>query len=64
MDINLKKLEFDKILEILFNFCVTTKGKEIAKHLLPNNNYNEVQKNLNETKEAVSLMYRNSLPIF
>ena len=64
MDINLKKLEFDKIINILLGFCITTKGKELAKHLLPNNNYNKVQESLNETKEAVSLMYRNSTPSF
>lgn len=64
MDINLKKLEFDKIINILLEFCITSKGKEIAKHLLPNNNYNKVQESLSETKEAVSLMYRNSLPSF
>ena len=64
MDINLKKLEFDKIINILVGFCVTSKGKELASNLLPSNNNNEVQKALDETKEAVSLMYRNSYPSF
>ena len=64
MDINLKKLEFDKIINILLEYCVTSKGKELANKLLPNNNHNEVQKSLNETREAVSLMYKNSCPSF
>ena len=64
MNINLKKLEFDKIINILITFCVTSKGKEIATELLPSNNYNKVQDMLEETKEAVSLMYRNSCPSF
>ena len=64
MDLYLKKLEFDKILNILIKYCVTQKGKELAKNLIPSNNYDEVQKNLAETKEAVSLMYRNSYPNF
>ena len=64
MDINLKKLEFDKIINILLGFCITAKGKELAKYLLPKTDYNEVQKSLNETKEAVSLMYKNSTPTF
>lgn len=64
MDINLKKLEFDKILEILAKFCVTTKGKEITTKLGPSNNYNEVEKTLEETSEAVLLIYKNSEPNF
>ena len=64
MDINLKKLEFDKIINILLEFCITSKGKEFVKDLLPSNKQSEVQKSLNETKEAVSIMYRNSSPNF
>lgn len=64
MDLYLKKLEFDKILNILIKYCITQKGKELAKNLIPSNNYDEVQKRLDETKEAVSLMYRNSYPNF
>ena len=64
MNINLKKLEFDKILEILAKFCITTKGKEITYNLRPSNNYNEVEKTLEETSEAVLLIYKNSEPNF
>ena len=64
MDINLIKLEFDKIINILTNYCITSKGKELARNLLPSNNFNEVQNMLDETKEAVSLTFRNSCPSF
>ena len=64
MDINWKKLEFDKIITILSEYCITTKGKELAQNLLPSNDYNKVQKMLDETKEAVSLIYKNSEPSF
>ena len=64
MDINLKKLEFDKIITILSEYCITTKGKKLAQNLLPSNDYNKVQKMLDETKEAVSLIYKNSEPSF
>lgn len=64
MNINFKKLEFNKIIEILQNYCITQKGKELVENLLPSNNFNKVQKSLNETKEAVSLIYKNSTPSF
>ena len=64
MDINLIKLEFNKIINILTNYCITSKGKELARNLLPSNNFNEVQNMLDETKEAVSLTIRNSCPSF
>ena len=64
MDINLKKLEFDKILKILENFCITEKGKILVKSLLPSNNYEVVKSSLSETEEAVNLIYKNSIPSF
>ena len=64
MDINLEKLEFDKIINILLGFCITEKGKTLAKNLLPSNDFNEIQNMLNETKEAVCLLYRISFPSF
>ena len=64
MDTNLKKLEYDKILEILSKYCVTYMGKELAKALMPSYSVNEVQEMLNETFEAVNLSYRNSMPGF
>lgn len=60
----LEKLEFNKILENLSSHCVTYLGKELALNLLPKYNHNQVQMLLNETQEAVNLIYRNSTPIF
>lgn len=64
MDINLKKLEYDKILEMLSKYCATYMGKEIARNLRPSNSKEEVQEMLDETFEAVNLSYRNSMPGF
>ncbi len=62
MDINLQKLEFNKILDILTKYCVTTAGKNLASSLLPSNNKDEVKHSLAETEEAVNLSFRNSFP--
>lgn len=64
MDNNLKKLEFNKILEILKSYCITNIGKTLALTLLPSNNVQKVKNILKETKEAVNLTYRNSYPNF
>ena len=52
----IEKLEFNKILEILSNFCVTYLGKEIAKNLKVSNDINIVKLTLKETEEAVNLI--------
>ena len=62
MNHNLKKLEYDKILEKLSHFCKTYIGKKIAKELRPLQDVIEVQKNLNETNQGVVLIQRNSCP--
>ena len=60
----LNKLEYNKILEILSNYCKTYIGKNIAINLLPSNNVDEVKHMLIETQEAVNLTYRiSTLPI-
>ena len=64
MDINLKKLEYDKILEILSKYCVTYMGKELARNLRLSNSREEVQDMIDETFEVVNLSYRNSMPGF
>lgn len=64
MNTNLEKLEFNKILEILSNYCITYIGKNLAIQLLPSNSIQTVQTLLNETCEAVNLAYRNSMPSF
>lgn len=47
-----KTLEFNKILEILKGYCKTDYAKSFVLNLLPANNYNEIIKLNNETKEA------------
>lgn len=61
---SLYKLEFNKILENLSNYCSTYVGKNLALSLFPKSNKDEVQNMLNETEEAVNLIYRNSTPPF
>lgn len=58
----LEKLEYYKILEILSTYCQTYIGKEKSLHLLPFSNKDSVQTALNETEEAVNLIYRSTMP--
>lgn len=63
MDTNyLEKLEYNKILKILSNFCLTYIGKNSSQNLLPSNNKNEVEKMLKETNEATSILYKAGTP--
>ena len=59
-----KKLEYNKIKEILESFCVTFLGKKLALNLLPLTSKSEIEKAGNQTYEASTLLYRKgSLPI-
>ncbi len=58
------KLEFNEIINTLSTFCETSVGKNIAFSLVPSNNINWVNDKLSETKEAVNLIYKASLPSF
>ncbi len=58
----LKKLEFDKILQNLSEYCHTYIGKEKVLSLYPSSDKEFVKKNLSETSQAVSLIERNSTP--
>lgn len=49
MNNNLLKLEFDKILENISNYCQTYIGKKHIFELRPLNKKEQVQKELNET---------------
>ena len=62
MDNNLLKLEFNKILEKLTNYCKTYIGKNYVSELRPSNDVNYVQEILNETGQGVILIQRNSTP--
>lgn len=58
----LKKLEYNKILEILSTFCNTYIGKLKCSTLIPCNDKELVKNMLEETSEAVNLLYRNNTP--
>ena len=60
----LEKLEFNKILETLSNYCFTYIGKEKALGLVPITAREVVKSMLAETEEAINLSYRNSSPSF
>lgn len=62
MNNNLKKLEYDKILEKIAHFCKTYLGKKYAFNLRPSQDVQEVQKSLKETSQGVVLIQRNSTP--
>ncbi|MGN1330383.1 MAG: endonuclease MutS2 [Clostridia bacterium] len=61
-DIYLEKLEFNKIKNILSKFAITNLGKSNCISLVPLKDYKKVEKALNETTEAVSLLYRSGNP--
>ena len=58
MNNSLKKLEFNKILEKISNYCKTYIGQEKALGLLPYLTEKEIEKALNQTSEAVILLFR------
>lgn len=62
MNNSLKKLEFDKILEHVSNYCKTYIGKNYVSELRPLQDKKEIQKMLDETSQGVVLIQRNSAP--
>ena len=62
MNSNLKKLEFDKILEAISNYCKTYIGKKHVSELRPSQDCEEVQNMLDQTAQGVVLIQRNSTP--
>ena len=62
MNNSLKKLEFNKILEIISNYCKTYIGKNHVSELRPSQDKEEIQKMLDETSQGVILIQRNSTP--
>ena len=64
MNSNLTKLEFDKILEQLSDYCKTYVGKELCKKILPSNDIETVKYMLKQTSEAYSFSSKyGSIPI-
>lgn len=65
MENYLKKLEYDKILNLLKGNAITTLGKEKCENLIPSFNKEDVEKLLSETNEATIISLRKGLaPIF
>ena len=62
MNNSLKKLEFNKILENVSNYCKTYIGKNYVSELRPSQKKEEIQEMLNETSQGVILIQRNSTP--
>lgn len=62
MNNSLKKLEFDKILENVSNYCKTYIGKIHVSELRPLQDKKGIQKMLDETSQGVVLIQRNSTP--
>lgn len=60
----LEKIEFSKICEILTSYCKTYIGKGFATNIEPLSTEKDIQKALDQTSEAVILLYRKgSVPI-
>ena len=62
MNNSLKKLEFNKILENISNYCKTYIGKNYVSDLRPSQDKEKIQKMLDETAQGVILIQRNSTP--
>ena len=61
----LEKLEYNKIIEYILNYCNTYLSKNIAENLKPCFNKDKIISMLNETKEALYLLERKgSIPVF
>jgi len=65
MENYLKKLEYNKILDLLASFAITNLGKEHCLSLFPSLNKDKVKSSLNETGEAINLIIRKgNVPIY
>lgn len=58
----LEKIEFNKIIEILESYAITSVGKNLCKDLLPSNNYKNVIHSISETTECTILRVRKGNP--
>ena len=57
-NIYLEKIEFNKIIDVLSSFAITSIGKKRCMDIYPLNNKEKIEKSLAETTEALSLIYR------
>ena len=60
----LKKLEFDKVREMLADRAASAMGKELCRELVPSTDLWEIKRMLQETDEAFSLLMRYGDPSF
>ena len=61
---SLEKLEFNKICEVLMEFCITYIAQNYAKELKPYSQKQDIIKAQKQTSEASTLLYRKgSIPI-
>lgn len=60
----LKTLEFDKIIDKLKALASTPLGKELCKELVPSTDINEIEHNLLETSDALSMVLKKGLLSF
>lgn len=58
----LNKLEYNKILDLVSNYCTTYIGKSFVSKLMPLNNKDLVKMKLEETSTAQTLLYRKGEP--
>ena len=58
----LNKLEYNKILDLVSNYCSTYIGKDFVSTLMPLNNKDLVKMKLEETSTAQTLLYRKGEP--
>lgn len=58
----IEKLEFNRLLDVLSNICVTDYGKALAKDLRPKSTKEDVIVSLKETTEATSLIIKKHAP--
>ena len=58
----LEKLEYTTVIKNLSDYCNTTLGKSLSLSLKPSNNIEDVKHSLEETSEAVSVVYKAGNP--
>ena len=58
----IEKLEYNIILQKLSTYCETENAKNLCKNLLPYKDIKTVQNKLEETNEAVNLLFRCGMP--
>ena len=58
----LDKLEYNRILDIIANYCSTYIGQNCVSHMIPSNDKDLVKRMLDETSSAQTLLFRKGEP--